>query len=263
MRVRILPSLMTRGLGFVALASLVACGGGGGGDDSPDAGGNPAVDGSVVDADPSAPDAMNNGICEEGGRASTDSYLPFAAGNTWRYLVDEFDGNPPAVKAQTYTEMMTPDEETGPVIVQVTTNNNGSTESWFQQQGTRIVRLRQQDFDLQGNLERTTYYRPHRLRLDETPERLETGVTWTENYVREERDPLDRIVEQENAAEEWTVVSGDTECPEPWNDLRCIHVKRSTIEGGVSLKDYWFARGIGKIREEGGVLEELVGCTLK
>lgn len=259
MRVRIPTSLMTRGLECVALAGLVACGGGGGGgDDGPDAGGDPATDGSVGDGS-SAPDGPGNSDCP---RASTDSYLPFAAGNTWRYLVDEFDGQPPAVKAQTYTEMMTPDEATGPVIVQLTTNNNGSTESWFQQQGDRIVRLRQRDFDLAGNLERTTYYLPHRLRIDQSPERLQTGATWTENFVREEYDALDRLVEQENQAEEWSVVNGDTACPGAWNAFRCVHLKRSTIEGGVSLKDYWFARGIGKIREEGGVLEDLVGCTL-
>jgi hypothetical protein len=265
MRVRILPSLMTRGLGCVALAGLVACGGGGGGDDGPDAG-DPPIDGSVVDADPNMPDAMgppNNGVCQEGGHATTDSYLPFAVGNTWSYRVDELDGNPPAVKAQTYTEMITPDEETGPVIVQVTSNNNGSTESWFQQQGTRIVRLRQQDFNLAGDLERTTYYRPSRLRLDESPEHLETGATWAENYVREERDPLGRVTEQQTTSEEWNVLSGDTECPAPWTQLRCIHIRRSAVEGAVSIKEYWFSRRYGKIREEGGVLEELVGCTLK
>lgn len=263
MRVRIPASLITRGIGLVALAGVVACGGGGGDDGAgPDAG-TPLVDGSVVDADPSAPDAMNNGRCTEGGRATSDSYLPFAVGNSWDYLVDELDGLPPAIKAQTYTEMITPDQQTGPVIVQVTNNNNGRTESWFQQQGTRIVRLRQQDFDLANNLERTTYYRPYRLRLDETPERLETGATWTENYVREERDPLDRIVEEETTSEEWSVVSGDIACPEPWTQLRCVHIRRRTITGGVSLKDYWFARGYGKIREEGGVLEALDDCTLK
>lgn len=263
MRVRIPASLITRGFGLVALAGMVACGGGGGDDGAgPDAG-PPPVDGAVVDADPSAPDAMNSGVCEEGGRATSNSYLPFDVGNVWRYRVDEFDGQPPAVKAQTYTEMLTPDEETGPVIVQLTSNNNGSTESWFQQQGDRIVRLRQRDFDLAGNLERTTYYRPHRLRLDESAAHLETGATWTENYVREERDPLDRIVEEETTSEEWSVVSGDVACPEPWAELRCVHIRRRTISGGISLKEYWFARGYGKVREEGGVLEELVGCTLK
>lgn len=256
MRARILPSLITRGAGSVVLAGMIACGGGGSGG-GPDASAPP-----MVDADPGAPDAMNNGICEEGGRATSDSLLPFAVGNTWRYRVDELNGDPPAVKAQEYTEMITPDEDTGPVIVQLTMNANGTTESWFQQQGDRIVRLRQRDFDVAGNLERTTYYRPHRLRIDESPDRLQTGATWTENFVREVRNADDEITNEENTAEEWTVINGDTACPEPWEDLRCVHIRRRTITGGISLKNYWFARGYGKIREDGGVIEELVGCTL-
>lgn len=257
MRVRILPSLMTHGIGCVALAGMAACGGGGGGPDA----GPPPVDGTVVDADPSMPDAMN-GVCEEGGRASSNSYLPFAVGNAWRYRVDEFNGDPPRLKAQSYTEMLTPDDETGPVIVQVTTVSNGTTESWFQTQGDRIVRLRQQDFDGAGNLERTTYYRPSRLRLDESPEHLETGATWTDNFVREVQNAAGVITNEEITAEEWSVLDSDAACPVPWNERRCLHLRRRTITGGTAVKEYWFARGYGKIREVGGVVEELVGCTL-
>jgi hypothetical protein len=242
----------------VALAGMAACGGGGGG--GPDAGSSP-VDGTVVDADPSMPDAMN-GVCEEGGRASSNSYLPFDVGNTWRYRVDQFNGDPPALKAQTYTEMLTPDEDTGPVIVQVTSTDSGTTESWFQPQGDRIVRLRQQDFDGAGNLERTTYYRPHRLRVDESLAHLETGATWTENFIREVHNAAGVITNEESTAEEWSVLNGDIECPVPWNEHRCLHLRRRTITGGTSVKEYWFARGFGKVREEGGVIEELVGCTL-
>lgn len=259
MRVRILPSLFTRGLGFVALASMMACGGGGGG--GPDA--TPPVDGSVVDANPNAPDAMPNGVCEEGGRATSDSFLPQSVGNTWRYRVDELDGSPPAVKTQSNTEVMTPDEQTGEVIVQVTANAGGSTESWFQRQGDRIVRLQQRDIDETGALERTTYYLPNRLRLDESPARLETGATWTENYVREIRSPLGAVLETETTSEEWSVISGDTACPGDWSAQRCIHIRRRTVAGSGTEKQYWFARGYGKIREEGGVVEELLGCTLK
>jgi hypothetical protein len=260
MRVRILPSFFTCGIGSVALAGMVACGGGGNGG-GPDA--TPPVDGSVVDADPNTPDAMNNGVCEEGGRATTDGFLPQAVGNTWRYRVDNLDGMPPAVKTQSYTEMITPDEQTGEVIVQVTANDSGTTESWFQRQGDRIVRLQQQDFDQNGALERTTVYLPHRLRLDESPARLETGATWTENYVREERSPLGAVLETENNSEEWSVINGDMACPGDWSEHRCIHLRRRTLAGTGTEKQYWFARGYGKIREEGGVVEELLGCTLK
>src|SRR5690606_16615384 len=102
---------MTRGIGLMALAGMVACGGDSGG--GPDA--SVPVDAPGVDADPGAPDAMgpNNGVCEEGGRSTSNSYLPMEVGYNWRYLVDEFDGNPPAVKAQLFSETLTPDEETG------------------------------------------------------------------------------------------------------------------------------------------------------
>lgn len=261
MRVRILPSLFTRGIGAVALASVAACGGGGGGN-----GGGPdaavPVDASIVDAGPGTPDA-NNGVCEEGGRATTNSFLPQAVGNSWRYRVDELDGTPPAVKTQSNTEMLTPDEQTGEVIVQVTANNSGTTESWFQRQGDRIVRLQQRDIDQSGALERTTLYLPHRLRIDENPDRLVTGATWTENYVREERSPLGAVLETENNSEEWSVINGDIACPGEWSEHRCVHLRRRTLAGSGTEKQYWFARGIGKVREEGGVVEELLGCQLK
>lgn len=259
---RIPPSLMTRGFGLVVAASMVACGGGSGGD--VDAGIPVDADPNAPDADPNAPDAnpvVPGATCQEGGRASSNRYLPDAVGNSWVYRVDEFDGNPPSLKRQNYSEMITPDEETGPVIVQLTENASGSTENWLQRQGDKMVRLRQRDFDATGRLERTTHYRPYRLRLDESPARLVEGARWTENYVREVQDTLGS--EEETISEEWTVVGVDVACPEPWSQLKCLHVNLVRLEGGVSQKSYWFARGYGKILEEGGLIEELFDCTLQ
>lgn len=259
---RIPPSLMTRGFEVMVMASMVACGGSSGG--GVDAGNPPAdADPTAPDADPTEPDAGPGmgGICSEGGRSSSNRYLPDAVGNSWAYRVDEFDGNPPAIKRQNYSEIITPDEETGPVIVQLTENASGSTENWLQRQGDKMVRLRQRDFDATGRLERTTYYRPYRLRLDETPERLVAGARWTENYVREVQDFLG--TEEETISEEWSVAGVDVPCPEPWSQLKCLHVDLVRLEGGVSQKSYWFARGYGKILEEGGLIEELFDCELK
>ena len=41
----------------------------------------------------------------------------------------------------------------------------------------------------------------------------------------------------------------------------CLHLRRTRTEGGVAVKEFFFARGIGKIREIGdNVLEELTAC---
>jgi hypothetical protein len=257
---RIPPSMMTRGFGVVVMASMVACGGGSGG--GVDAGNTPGpID--APDADPNDPDASSgppSGICSEGGYATSNRYLPDDVGNSWTYRVDEFDGNPPRIKRQRYSEVITPDEETGPVIVQLTENASGNTENWLQRQGDKIVRLRQRDFDATGRLERTTHYLPYRLRLDETPERLVAGASWTENYVRRVEDSLG--TEEETISEEWSVAGVDVPCPEPWSHVKCVQVNLVRLEGGVSQKTYWFARGYGKILEEGGLIEELFDCDL-
>lgn len=258
---RVPPSLITCGFGVLVTASMVACGGGGPGGGDVDAGNPP----DEIDADPGAPDASPeppvSGICSEGGHATSNRYLPDDVGNSWTYRVDELDGSPPAIKRQRYSEIITPDEETGPVIVQITENASGSTENWLQRQGDKMVRLRQRDFDVTGRLERTTYYRPYRLRLDETPERLVAGARWTENYVREVQDTLG--TEMETFSEEWVVTDVNVACPEPWGDVKCLRVEMVRLEGSVSQKIYWFARGYGKIFEEGGTHEELFDCDLQ
>jgi hypothetical protein len=263
---RIPPSLMTRGFGVVVMASMVACGGNsGGGVDAGDPPGAIDADPDAPDADPNAPDANPeppvSGICSEGGRATSNRYLPDDVGNSWSYRVDEFDGNPPVIKRQRYSEIITPDEETGPVIVQLTENASGNTENWLQRQGDKMVRLRQRDFDSTGRLERTTSYLPYRLRLDESPERLVAGARWTENYVRVVEDSLGTT--EETISEEWSIIGVDVACPEPWSHVKCLQVGLDRIQGGVSQKTYWFARSYGKILEEGGLLEELFDCDLK
>ncbi|ACY18092.1 hypothetical protein Hoch_5612 [Haliangium ochraceum DSM 14365] len=252
---RISPTLTTCAILLAAAGSLSACGGGGG-ISEPDA--SPVTDGGVeVDAP-----GEHNGICEAGGRARSDRYLPFDVGNEWRYLVDELNGEDPVQKKQEYSEVVTPDEETGEVIVQITVNVSGKTENWLQRQGDKVVRLRQRDFDQEGNLERTTLYLPSRLRLDETPENLVKGATYVDSFVREVYDPSGALTNRETNQEQWTVEDVDVPCPAPWEDVECIHYKRIRLEGGTSIKEYWFARGYGKIRETGDQIEELLGCDL-
>lgn len=258
---RIRPSSTIHGMWFLAMMGMSACGGSSGG----------GVDAAAPpDSEPGAPDggadAMPSNACgDDGLRSESDSYLPADVGNTWRYRVEDASGDPPGMKQQEYSEMLTPDEETGPVILQVTMKPEGRTESWLQVQGDKIVRLQQQDFTAAGDLERTTRYVPGRLRIDQTPERLMKDATWVDAYVREVLDPTGTVTFMENVEEVWTVLDVDIPCPDPWAHLSCVHYERIRTVGGSSQKRYWFARGFGKIREEGagGVIESLLGCDLQ
>lgn len=230
----------------VSIALLVvvtACGGNG----------SSAADGSI---DP-------GGDCELGGKASSDRYLPFSVGDTWRYRVTDPGGaDDESIKRQEYKEEFVPEGETEPVIVQETIKATGRTVNWLRQEGDVIIRLRQEDYDPEDIIERTTVYEPSKLRLDESPEHLAQGATWDDVYTSVVYDPLGDEVDRVEIIDQWTVIDVGVPCNTPWGELECIQIHKERIQGGISVKDYWFARGHGKVREEGGQIEELIGCAL-
>jgi hypothetical protein len=228
---------------IIALAALaVGCGGNGNNVDGADAAPN-------VDCVPSA----------------SERYLPFTVGNLWQFRVTDPTGvKPPTNKRQEFSQEFVPEGETEPVMLQVTTKANGRTESRLRLQGENVVRLQQQDFDVTDLLKRTTVYDPYNTRLDESAEHTVAGATWQVFYADIEYDPQGLELSRVDVIDEWTVMGVDVPCSTPWGTLQCLHVHRERLEGGVTVKDYYFARGYGKIREEGGgQTEELIGCALQ
>lgn len=232
--------------------ALSACGGNGTGD-----GGN-GVDGGI-----DAPVDPGND-CRAGAMSSTDNYQPLQIGDVWTYEVTEVGtGNPPYTKRTEITEQMTPPGETEPVLVQVTTKSTGQTVSWFRRTGDAVIRLRQEDYDPAGLLERTTVYEPYRLRFDENPSMLVAGMTFDETYTDIVYDPQGVELQRTVATDRWLVVSADEPCSTGWGaQLSCVHVHRERVVGGIAVKDFYFARGYGKVREDGGQLEVLNDCAL-
>lgn len=242
-----------RELLMVGLVASTACGGGG------------VTEDEVVDAMPGggSDGPRMTGDCEAGGRSSSDHYLPMEVGNEWRYrVIDTFAGTPPTTKSQWIEEEFIPEGENEPAVLQVTQKASGTTQNWLRREGDTVVRLRQMDIDELGNLERTTFYLPTRLRLDESEARLVAGTTWTEDFIRVVNDPAGVETKREMVTDQWTVFGVDVPCTTPWGELECLHVGRVNLVGGNSQKEYYFARGYGKVREEGGVTEELIGCNL-
>lgn len=272
---------MKRAMGFVVMAAAVACGG----DDSSDPiDANPSpIDGSPeIDAaspppidsspEPDAANPSNDGgvdadpgaiMCSEGRSATSNRYLPFDVGNSWIYRIDAFDGNPPALQRLRFDALITPDEASGEVMVELTEQADGSTERWLQLQDQRVVILRQRDFDVQGNLERVTTYQPYRLLLDESAASLVEGASWTENHVREVQIGSEAPT-RDTVSEQWEVAGVGGACPTPWESQQCVELEITTISGGSGQRSVWFARSYGKIREEGGSQAmELFDCNLQ
>lgn len=238
-------------LSIASALILVAC--------SDDGGGGPGGDGGSDAAVPVLTDE-----CREGGIAASGALLPVDVGNIWRYQVTEVGtGNPPYTKRQELTEEMTPDGATEPVIIQVTTKANGQTVNWLRRVGDAIVRIRQMDYDADGNLERTTDYLPYKLRLDETPDRLEAGALYNDEYTAVITDPNGLETSRTETIDQWLVVATDAPCATPWGTLSCVQIHRERMLGGVVSKDYFFAPGYGKVREDGGQIEELTDCSLQ
>lgn len=209
-------------------------------------------------------DAGSRGAeCEQGGMASSNDYLPFEVGNIWRYQVTEVVGQPPETKRQELTEIKTPEGETEPVIVQITTKPNGTTESWFRRQGEVLIRIRQLDYDATGALERSTVYDPYKLRMDESAERTAEGAMWIETYTSIDYDPQGVETSRVEVMDQWTVTGVDVPCDTPWGQLSCLRLHEERLAGGIAVKDFYFARGYGKVREEGSQVEELIGCILE
>ena len=204
--------------------------------------------------------------CEDGARATSDSYFPYDVGNIWRYRVTKGPTDmDPSVKRQEIEPEMVPDGRSEPVLVQRTLKGDkGMTVSWIRRDGDTLIRLRQEDYDGSGLLERITTYEPYKLRFDSTPDRLVTGVEYEDTYTRIVTDSTGLETSRTEITDLWKVVADNVECTSGWGEtLACLHIRRVRQKGGFASKEFYFSRGYGKVLEIGAQNEELIGCTLE
>jgi hypothetical protein len=247
------------------------------------AAGEPQVagtDGGGTDAGAGSGGTVTGGASTDGGRPAAgegggggvpepveaEPLLPWKAGNSWTYRI---------TKAGKVTEKTTVvgDEEvvggSGPnkklLANHVTTDKgqNDHTESWQAPSPLnplRIVRFREQAFAAStGALDNEVHYDPEKLHVDGSPEHTLKGATWLENY--EETTLIVGLPATSHPVEErWTVL----------DDNETLEVPAGTFEGvihlrkkGNSTKDYWYVRGVGKLKETGTQTEELVDYSLQ
>lgn len=204
---------------------------------------------------------MVAGCGDDGGGTGVDNpcgfedrFLPYQPGYSWTYRVtDTLTGD-----VTTKTQVVSME---GSDLVQTTTKANGSTVSRLQISGDAVVRLQQEDLDQAGLLERTTVYDPGQTRLDEAADQITLGATRDDNYTASITFEDGSPATMESRTDNWEVLGVDVECTSPLGTFECLHIKRIRTLGGVSSKDFFFARGIGKVKEANpNQIEELIGC---
>jgi hypothetical protein len=192
--------------------------------------------------------------------------LPLKTGNAWMYLVTDETGVP-TPKTQTVMEEG-PVGGSGPnagvtafrMVTRKGVNGMDETISWQARIGTRVVRYREQAYmaNPPHALELEEHWDPFKLRVDETPDHMVAGATWTETD-QETKLPVGGTPLTMQVQERWTVAA----------ERQMVTVQGRSYEvmiltkTGASQKTYWWARGIGKVKEIGiNQTEELIAYSV-
>jgi hypothetical protein len=97
------------------------------------------------------------------------------------------------------------------------------------------------------------------LHLDMAAAHLVAGATWLEVY-QETKQPVMGTASVATARDRWTVLAVDQEVTVPAGTFRALVLQKA---GGSTAKQYWYVRGVGKVKETGGQTEELVSYQLQ
>jgi hypothetical protein len=214
--------------------------------------------------------ARDAGDAHDGGAAECrGGFLPMAVGNRWTYrVISPVDGT-------SMKEQVIAGEEvvggTGPNAAEtafhaVTTKMSGQgmdkTESWQAVRGDgSVVRYREIEYKAGTDTANgEEHWDPFKLRIDQSPEHLVAGATWDELYSETKIDKGTATTASRDDG--WKVDGVDVPCgPVNGEMLSCIELSKGA-DGADGGKSYWFARCVGKVREQGTQVEELIDYEL-
>ena len=195
--------------------------------------------------------------------------LPWSVGNNWTYRVtkdgvvglktttigdaEAVGGDGPNAEAMAYH-----------VTTAKGTDLNDHTESWQTPSADnpdRVVRYREQSFDAtSGKLELDEYWEPEKLHIDGSAEHTVMDASWLESYS-ETKNEVGLTPTTHDVRERWTVLDDDETLEVPAGTFE--HVIHFQKIGSSTSKEYWYLRGVGKLKETGSQTEELTEYELQ
>ena len=200
-----------------------------------------------------------------GGGDSTGRYMPLDEGASWTYRVTDVGDGTVTTKTQSVEAF----EDIGGMKAGIMAfrlrreKDNGYTLSWQEDTGDAVVRHREESYDATDAMESEDWFDPGKLRIDESEGHTALDATFADDYTETTIDHTNAgEMTMTTKAETWVVQAVDDEVDVPAGTFTCLKLFRSNDGTGVA-KTYWFARGVGKVKESGGSqIEELSDYTL-
>ena len=189
--------------------------------------------------------------------------LPLKLGATWTYQVTEATGAVGMKKTTVEAFEDVGGLKAGTKAFRMRTDKAGGddkTVSWLEDRGDMVVRHREVSYKRGTDIiNGDESWQPFRMRVDERMERVAAGATWTETYSETVTEGLSTNTTM--VSDRWIVDAADEMLTVPAGTFRCLRV-RKLGENGKPDKTFWFARGVGKIKETGGQTEELASFSI-
>jgi hypothetical protein len=165
----------------------------------------------------------------------------------------------PAFRHTTCKSAPTPEACTQPASA---TNRIDKNLGWMGMNDKALINYREQAFRKATDvMVEEDWWEPGRLKVDMNPARTAAGATWSDKY-KEFKHPTGGAITTTNQNETWTVVAAAetvTITPPsgaPKTYPNCIKMTHDNPSG---TKTFWYARGIGKVKETGSSqTEELI-----
>lgn len=195
--------------------------------------------------------------------------LPFKEGNQWTYRVS--DGTTVTDKTTTIGALEVIGG-TGPhaadmaykVVTRKGADLADQTESWqapSADSSDRIERFREISYGATTQMPKLdTYWDPSKLHIDGREEVLFVPNTWLETYD-ETKIPYDGgPTTTATQSDRWSIISLDESVVAAGKTYdHAVHFRKFS----TAAKDYWYLRGVGKLKETGTQTEELVSFSLQ
>lgn len=185
-----------------------------------------------------------------------DRLFPLAVGNRWTFRVTDSSGVV-FTKTQEVTGMgTTVDGKTAFVTLTGRAEDKG-TRSLQGYEGDRMVRYTEQTLEAGGVL--FDYrFEPAALRVHSGL--IEVGDTYTDTHEKLKLDANGAVLEVEPKVHAYRVEAIET-IQVPAGDFECIRISRTSET--TTDKIYWYAKGVGKVKEIGGQTEELASVDVR